>query len=186
MGKVFETHAGTKVHNIGPGLVSVPFHVVRETEVGPRDPAGTDTAIQVGRELSEECNIGDDCKYVNIFIQVGPRTAAASLNTGWIEWAFVTKRELDAVPTNTNLGTMTLGNVCKNYFRNECVMTGFIPVAENISNGVSLQIKIPKPKVRLTIGDQYILFIWGRTVSATETGTANFRVITSFMYKNYH
>jgi len=184
--KTFETHADTKVHNIGPGNVSFPNHIIRDTEVGARSTAGGDTTIQVGRGLGEECNVGDLCKYVNLFIQVGPRTPTTSVNTGWIEWAFVCKREGDIDPVVTNIGVLTLGTICKNYFRNECVMTGFIPVAEQISNGQNIIIKIPKSKVRLTVGDQYILYLYGRTVSSTESGTANFRVITSFMYKNYH
>jgi len=182
---VSEQHSDTKVHTIGPGTVIIANHIMRDTEAGARSPDGGDTTIQVGRGLGEECNIGDICKYINIFIQAGPRSDALT-NTGWLEWAFVRKRSLDTNPTNTNLGILTLGTVCTNYFRNECIYTGVIPVGRRQPNMVALHIKIPKNFQKLLFGEQLVLFLFFRTVSATETGTADCRVLTSFIYRNYH
>ncbi len=66
--KAHEKHSGTKVHTIGPGTVATAFQIIRDTEVGDRDPSGGNDTIQLGRSFDEECNIGDSCKYVNIHI----------------------------------------------------------------------------------------------------------------------
>ncbi len=185
IGMASEQHADTKVHTIGPGTIVTANHILRDTEVGDRDPDGGDTTIQVGRGLGEECNVGDTCKYLNIFIQVGPRLEQFVAN-GWIEWAICMHKGTDTPPTNTNLGTLTLGTVCTNYFRNECILTGNIPVGLNQPNSATIKIKVPKFKQKLRVGDRYTLFLYARTISATETATNTFRVISSFMYKNYH
>ncbi len=182
----FEKHSGTKVHTIGPGTVVIANHIIRDTEVGDRTPAGNNDTITLGRSLSEECNVGDKCKFVNIHIQTGPRTITADTNVGWMEWAFCCHKGDDAPPVNTNLGTQTLGDVCTKYLRQECVYTGAIPIGKEQTAVAEISLKIPKNKVRLTVGDLWILYLFGRTVSATESGTNNFRVITSFNYKNYH
>ncbi len=185
MGMASEQHANTKVHTIGPGTVTVANMIIRDTEVGNRDPAGQNATIQVGRSFAEECNIGDTCKYLNIFIQVGPRLEQFVAN-GWVEWALCMHKGSDTPPTNANLGLLTLGNVCTNYFRNECILTGAIPTGQNQPNYIEIKIKVPNFKQKLRVGDRYTLFLYARTISATETATNTFRVLTSFMYKNYH
>ncbi len=186
LGKASEQHSGTKMHTIGPGTVTVANHVIRDAQVGARDPAGANDTIQLGRSLEQECNIGDVVKYVNIFIQAGPRTLSAATSTGWLEWAFCTHKVSDTAPTNANLGISTIGDVCTKYFRNECVMTGNLPVGSGQPNSHNIIIKVPKSKQALKIGDQYILYMYYRTVSATETGTSTARIVTSYIYRNYH
>ncbi len=181
-----EKHSGTKLHTIGPGTVVTPFHIIRDTEVGDRTPAGNNDTITLGRSLEEECNIGDSCKYVNIHIQAGPRENTGQQNIGWIEWAFCIKKGDVANPVNTNLGTNTLGDVCTKYLRNECIYTGAVPVGIAQPAVAEITLKIPKNKVQLKLGDQWILFLIARTISATETATDTFRALTSFNYKNYH
>ncbi len=189
MGKQSEQHSGTKVHTIGPGTVITAEHVIRDSQVGARAPDGGNDTIQLGRSFEEECNIGDQCKFVNIFIQVAPRTVPDPFQVsklGWLEWAFCCVKADTAPPVNTNLGTQTLGNVCTTYLRHDCILTGNIPIGLQQANSQSLQIKVPKAKIRLTVGDEWILFLHFRTASATETGTDSVRVITSFIYRNYH
>ncbi len=184
-GKSSEQHSDTKVHVIGPGTVLVANHILRDTQVGARDPAGGDDTIQLGRGYGEECNVGDMCKYINIFIEAaGKSTADAS--QGWVEWAFVIKKTSDPNVTNANLGTNTLGDVCTKYFRNECIFTGVVPVGIAQPNAVAIQIKIPKTKAVLRTGDQWILYLYARTSRVTETGTDTFKVYSSCMYRNYH
>lgn len=186
---VSEQHSGTKVHTIGPGTVITPEHLIRDSQVGARDPAGGNDTIQQGRGFEEECNIGDKCKFVNLFIQVAPRTLGdppSIQNIGWIEWAFCCIKNDTAPPVNTNLGLQTLGNVCTTYLRHDCIFTGAVPVGTQQPNAVSIQLKIPKAKIKLTVGDEWMLFLHARTASSTETGTGTFRVISSFMYRNYH
>ncbi len=188
-GKVSEQHSGTKVHTIGPGTVVTAEHVIRDSQVGARDPDGGNDTIQLGRSFEQECNIGDLCKYINLFIQVAPRTLGDPPNVvtmGWLEWAVCLVKADTLPPTNTNLGIQTLGDVCTKYLRHDCIYTGNIPVGTTQPNNASISLKIPKAKIKLTVGDEWILFLHFRTTSATETGTTNVRVITSFMYRNYH
>ncbi len=186
MGKSHEKHSGTKIHIIGPATVARPFHIIRDTEVGARDPAGGNDTVQLGRSYDEECNIGDSCKYVNIHLETGPRNDTNEQNIGWIEWAFVIKKSSDADPTNTNLGTQTLGDVCTKYFRNECIYTGAVAHGFQQTNVAEITLKIPKNKVNLRTGDVWLLYFHARTISATETSTNSMQVISSYNYINYH
>ncbi len=185
-GKSHEKHSDTLVHTIGPGTVAVARHTMRDTEVGDRDPDGGNDTIQLGRGYGEECNVGDTCKYINIHIQVGPRKDNSLESVGWIEWGFCIHKNSDPLPTNTNLGTLTLGNVLTNYFREQCIMTGFIPVGRAQASGAEIKLKIPPKMQTMRTGDVWDLFMFGRTVSITETSTTSFRVMTSCNYINYH
>jgi len=188
MFQAHEKHADTLVSVIGPGTVAVTEHIMRDTEVGLRDPAGQNDTIQLGRGFAEECNIGDVCKYINIHIQAGPR-AATSPNAqmgGWIEWGFVCHKGSDAQPTKANIGTLTLGNILTNYFREECIYTGAVPVGINQPATAEITLKIPKKKQMLRVGDEWTLFYIARTTSSTETESDTFKVFTSCNYINYH
>ncbi len=185
-GKGFEKHSGTKVHVIGPGTVAIPFHIIRDSEVGPRDPDGGNDTITLGRSFEEECNVGDSCKFINVHIQAGPRTVNNLESSGWIEWGVVLAKALDPVPTKVNLGISTLGDVLTKYFRQECIMTGNLPVSANACSSMEISLKIPRNKIQLRTGDDWRLYLMPRTVSSTETSTASFKVLTSFNYKNYH
>ncbi len=187
MGKSHEKHSDTLISTIGPGS-AVSQLVVRDTEQGARSSAGNTDTIQLGRGNNEECNQGDTCKYVNIHIQAGPRVVSATntINQGWLEWGFVCQKASDLNPAVTNLGTNTLGDVLTKYFRNECIYTGNMPIGGAQPNSQELTIKIPKSKMTLRTGDEWNLWFSVRTVSATETATDTFRVITSFNYINYH
>jgi len=185
-GKAYEKHSDTKVFTIGPGTTPVSEFIIRDTQVGARDEAGSDDTIQLGRSYGEECNIGDICKYVSIHIQVGPRTINQNINTGWLEWAFCIHKQSDLPPANTNLGTRTLGNICTTYLREECIYTGAIPIGATQPSVAEINLKIPKKKQMLRSGDHWVLYIHPRTISVTETGTTDFRVITSMNFKNYH
>jgi len=186
--KSHEKHSDTLVSTVGPGTTLIGKLIVRDTEQGDRDPAGSTDTIQLGRGNNEECNQGDTCKYVNIHCQCGP-TAVAENNTtnnGWLEWAFVCKKASDLDPTNTNIGVQTLGDVCTKYFRNECIYTGNFPVGGQQPSSQEIQIKIPKTKMTLRTGDEWVFYFFTRTTSATETATNSFKVISSFNYINYH
>ncbi len=183
--KTFEKHSDTKVHIIGPGTVGVPFQIVRDTEQGARSPDGNTDTIQLGRGNNEECNQGDIVKYINLIIQSSPRSADA-VKGGWIEWAFCIMKNSDTAPTKTNLGTNTLGDVMIKYLRNQCIMTGVIPIGQYSSSVVNIQIKIPKQWCVLKTGDEWKVFLNGRTANATATETDTWMVLTSFIYKNYH
>lgn len=185
MPKSKEKHSGTKVHLIGPGTVLVANHILRDTEVGARDPAGGNDTIQLGRSYEAECNVGDVCRYINVMLQCGP-TVNANTSAGWIEYAFVTKREADADPVNTNLGTQTLQNVCTTYFRNECFHTGAVPIGQAQCATANILLKIPKAKQVLRAGEQIVLYLYARTPNSVETATQTFKVYSTFIYSNHH
>ncbi len=186
MGMASEQHAGSKVFVIGPGTTPVSEHIMRDTQVGARNADGGNDTIQLGRSFEEECNIGDLCKFINIFIEAGPRSNTNAENIGWLEWAFCCHKQDDLPPANTNLGTQTLGTTCTNYLRNECIYTGVIPIGFSQPATQTITLKIPKFKQRLKVGDHWVLYVHCRTVSSTETSTSKFKVMTSFMYRNYH
>ncbi len=188
MGKSHEKHSDTLISTIGPATATFGRLLVRDTEQGARDPAGGTDTIQLGRGNNEECNQGDSCKYVNIHLQAGPRTVgnANTAENGWIEWGFVIQKNSDTLPAITNFGTQTLGDILTKYFRNQCIYTGNMPVGGQQPNSTEISLKIPKDRIVLKTGDEWVFYFGARTVSATETGTATFRVITSFNYINYH
>ncbi len=186
LGKAFEKHSGTKVHVIGPGTVIMPKHTMRDTEVGDRDPAGGNDTITLGRSYEEECNVGDSVKYITIHLECVPRVINDLIAIGHIEWAFVIHKNSDLPPDNTNIGISTLGDICTKYFRNECIMTGNVPINASAGTSQEIPLKIPKGKVNIRTGDVWNLYLYARTASATETATNTFKVLSSFNYKNYH
>ncbi len=177
-------HSGTLVVTHGPGTTILPRIQIADTEVGQRDPAGPETNVQANRTTGNECNIGDCIKYINILIQTGP-TAQNNVSQGWLEYAVVTKLQATLDVTNVNLGTQTLGDTCTQYFRNECIWTGFVPVGSTMTNGVALQIKVPKAKQFLRMGDEIIMYVHFRSTVATDVSTTSNRAILSFNYKSY-
>ncbi len=186
LGKATEKHSGTKIHVIGPGTVAVANHIIRDTEVGDRTPAGNNDTITLGRSLEEECNVGDQCAYINIHLQCANRSSTNDQNTGWIEWAVALHKGDDAPPINTNLGVSTLGDVVTKYLRQECLFTGAIPVGLNQPAVGEIKLKIPKNKQKLRVGDQWVIYFYARNITSTETATDTFLVISSFNYINHH
>ncbi len=186
MGKAHEKHSDSLFSVIGPGTAVIPTHVMRDTEVGDRDPAGGNDTIQLGRSYAEECNVGDTCKYMNIHIQAGPRLVDDLASMGWLEWGFVCHKNSDPIVAKTNIGTATLMDILTKYFRNDCIYTGNLPLNSSGCVSQEITLKIPKTKWTLRSGDVWELIFAARTVSTTETGTNTFKVITSCNYINYH
>jgi len=186
LGTSTEKHSGTKVHVIGPGTTIIANHLIRDTEVGDRTPAGNNDTITLGRSLEEECNIGDKCAYVNIHIQASNRASGSDQNIGWIEWAFACHKGDDAPPTNSNLSIHTLGDIVTKYLRNECIYTGAVPVGLNQPAVAEITLKIPKSKIQLRLGDIWKLYLFARNITSTETATDSFLVISSYNYINHH
>lgn len=183
LGKQPLHHSGTLLDNVGSGSVPTKF-VTIETEVGPRSTTGAPKSVQSFRSTDEICQIGDCIKYVNLFIQVAPRTATAN-DVGWLEWAYVCQRENDADIPITQVGNQTLGVIAKQMYRNECVYTGNIPIGSAQANKLDIQLKIPKPKTFLHIGDEYNLYVYYRSTNSADVQTDNIRVILSYFYTSY-
>ncbi len=180
------SHADTKLLNSGSGSIPDQFEIL-ETEAGTRTLTGGTQTITDSRSTGEVVNIGDIVKYVNLFIEFGPRPNITPNEDrlGWLEWALVMVKESEADVPITDIGIQTLGTICKNMFRNECIFTGAIPGGQNQCNYQAISIKVPKFKQKITFGDEWRFITYFRAVSSTATGTDNVRIVKSFMYKGY-
>lgn len=183
--KVPIQHAGTFIGNQG-GATAPHSMTIVETETGARTTTGTAQSTKSFASTDETCNIGDTIKYVNLFLQAASREVETGDDrNGWLEWALVCVKESETAVPITQLGTLTLGQVCTNMFRNECIFTGAMPIGLTQGNYLPIKIKIPRSKQKLRIGDQWRFITYFRDVKATSTSTSAIRVIKSYMYKSY-
>lgn len=184
--KVGIRKSGTNLLNVGAGTAPQTFNVL-ETEVGARPTSGAEINIKDFASSGETVNVGDIVKYVNLFIQVCPRLEqGAPLNhVGWLEWAFVMVKESETTVPITNLGVQTLAVVCTNMFRNECIYTGAVPTGTTQGNYLAIQIKVPKFKQKIRMGDEWRLITSFRSSLSTDVTTDTIRLVRSFMYKCY-
>ncbi len=184
-GKQGVQHAGTVVANTGGG--SVPEEqTILKTSAGPRNVTGANQNYASQRDTGNLVNVGDLVKYVNLFVQAGARQAQGVDDaTGWLEWALVCCKESETNVPITTLGVQTLGVVCTNMFRNECIYTGCIPVGIDIPNSIPISLKIPSTKSFIRVGDEWRFITYFRDMKATSTSTTSVRLIKSFIYKGY-
>ncbi len=140
-------HADSILSNVGEASTVGNFTVL-DTSAGARDLTGGSITIKSSATTARVVNVGDIIKYVNLFIQCGPRADQGTDQdrTGWLEWAFVCVKESETQVPVTDLGILTIGTICTNMFRNECIYTGNIPVGGTQPNSASIVIKIPKFK----------------------------------------
>ncbi len=181
-GKSGTKHAGTLLANIGPESVPTKLIII-ESSAGQRQENIFE--LQDNAFSDETCRSGDLIKFVNIHIQAASRNEAGADNRGWIEYAVVWKREGEADVTTARLGTLTLGTVATNLYRNDCIWTGFIPIFNAGSHGAELSLKMPKTKQFLKVGEELVMFVSYRAQSATALGFDDNRVILSYNYKAY-
>ncbi len=184
--KVAIQHTDTLVANIGNSGNPVQFEVL-ETETGTRTLTGASQTTKDSASTAEVVNIGDTVKYINLFIQAGPRQAGTGADdrTGWLEWAFLMNKESDTVIPTTQLGTQTLGDVATKMYRNECIYTGCMTIGNNQPSYLPIILKVPRFKQHIRIGDEWSLYVKFRSVLSTSVDTDAVRVILSFMYKTY-
>ncbi len=178
-------HAHTLLSNVGSGSVPTTFEVL-ETEAGLRTTTGGSQTIKDSASTAEVVNIGDTVKYINLFIQCAPRNGSANLDKGgWMEWAFVCVKESETTVPITDIGIQTLGVICTNMFRNECIYTGAFPMGTSQSNNIAISLKIPRFKQRIRFGDEWRLICYFRAADSTSVSTTAVRLLQSFMYKAY-
>ncbi len=188
MGKTPVKHASTLVDNTGPGVGSFFGHVIYETDVGARATSGATKNIQEKSTTGRIIQVGDIVKYVNVCLQCSPRGADSTNikdDSGWLEWAFVFQRERDQSPTVANIGTSTLGEVCSNVYREDCLMTGCFPVGSRQSMSLDLKFKLPEKACKIRMGYLLKIFCYVRGSSSTDTRTDSNRLIASSFFKSY-
>ncbi len=177
-------HGDTLLSNIGSGSVPTTFEVL-ETEGGARTLTGASQTIQSSASTGEVVRVGDTVKYINLFFEIAARAITAATDVGWLEWAFVCVKESETTVPITTVGTQTLGIICTNMFRNECIFTGCIPVGLNQSNCTTIKLKIPKFKQVIRLGDEWRFVCYFRSNNSADVQTASHRLVQSFMYKTY-
>lgn len=177
--------ANTLVSSTGGASVPAIF-IVLNPDSGARSIDGAEQQIKDNADTAESCFVGDTVKYINLFLQASPRIFSDQGNAqGWLEWAFVCVKQTETVPPITQLGVLTLGNVCANMYRNECIMTGAIPIGLNQPNVANITLKIPPAKQKAVLGDEWRFITYFRDVLTTSTSTNAIRLIKSYMYKTY-
>ncbi len=181
-GKAGIKHAGTLLANIGSGTAIITKQVIIESSAGARQEAVFQ--LQDDAFSDETCRAGDCVKFVNSHIQSSSRGDADS-RIGWLEYAYVWKREGETDVTNTQIGVLTLGTICTNLYRNDCIWTGFIPIFRNGAHGAQVKLKMPKSKKYLKVGEEFVLFVYFRSNNSASMGTDDNRVILSYNYKAY-
>ncbi len=179
-------HSDTNVTTVGGGTIPSSTNVL-ETQGGARPTGGGETTIKSSATTGEIVNVGDIVKYVNLFIEVAPRSTATTPaeSMGHLEWAFVMVKESETSVPITQTGVRTLGNICTNMFRNECIYTGQVPIGLNQANSMTAVIKVPKFKQKIRLGDEWRFITWFRSWDSTNDDLNNVKVIKSWMYKAY-
>ncbi len=158
MGKDPIKKSGTFIAGaIGPASV-ITAVTLNTTPLG-RDSAGADSTIRDSQTTSNLSNVGDIIKYINIHLQCGARNASPEDDTsGWLEWAIVKYRESVVQPVNTNLGIKTLGDVCTQTFRGDCLLTGNFPVGGDTPNNAEITLKVPKVATKMQLGSAILIY----------------------------
>jgi len=180
-GKLGVKHADSFINNIGGGSAPTAFTMV-DVDAGARSE--THQSIQNSADTNSTCMVGQLVKYINVHIQVAPR-GGTNDESGWLEYAVVWQPEDATKIAITNMGTMTLGEVATNFYRNDCLWTGFIPTGKTHASGAEFVIKCPKQHEYLKIGDSYILYCWYRSSDSTESTTDAMRLVQSCHFKAY-
>ncbi len=154
-----------------------------------RSSTGADVTIRDDQDTSNQCNVGDIIKYVNICIEVGPRIEQGAQtdidNNGWLEYAVVYQKERSLDIPATQLGLQTLGAVATKMYRGECFYTGCIPVGAQQPNVLDIKIKIPKNFIKFQLGSNFKIYCYFRSVNSADIRTDSHKLIVSSIYKNY-
>jgi len=185
MGKDAIKKAQTLIAVIGPSTTPITDFDIIEVNAN-RTVGGGAQVVTDTRNTASLCNVGDIVKYVNLIIQTGPQDETPEDDTsGWLEWGVVKYKEGKVIPTNTLLGTQTLGNVLTNAFRGDTLLTGAIPVGGDQPSVANIQIKIPKIFNKLQIGSCLVLYVHFRSTNSASTSTTLNTCVMSFNYKCY-
>ncbi len=176
-------HSGTFIENAGGASTPGNF-VILETSGGERSDTGAPQTIQSFSSTDSDCKTGDTCKQVNLTLQCSPRVNQTELDTTvWLEWALICVRANETEVPTTRTGVQTLGDICTNMYRGECIYSGAIPIGTKQPAVAVIVLKIPKHKKKIKLGDQWRFLTYFRDTVATSTSTNAVRVVKSYNYK---
>ncbi len=160
-----------------------------KTTVGKRSSDGAVQILNIQQKTDEFCMVGGQIKYLNACIECSPRGAEPTNlldNSGWLEWGVIWQvEELDDLAI-TNIGTEQLGVLLNRMYRNNCLMTGCIPIGARQSMITDIKLKVPDRMQKLTIGSIFKIFCYFRSSSSTDVRTDSHRLLVSTQYKTYN
>ncbi len=188
LGKTPVKHFSTLVDNTGPAVGTFFSHIVFQTDAGVRTATGGVRNIKQLADTAEEVNVGDLIKYVNVCLQCTPRGVEPTNvldNAGWLEWALITQKENATLPTVANIGVITLGNICTNFYREDCLMTGCFPIGTNQAMSVDLKFKLPQKCCKIRLGHILRVICFIRTSNSADARTDSHRLLASSNFKCY-
>lgn len=127
-------------------------------------------------------------KYINIRLESGVRDVSPAA-PGFVEYAIVVFEENESGPTvnaaiTAAMGTRTLGDVCKQLYRGNCIWDGAFAVSREIPRVMDIKIKLPPKFCANKIGKWIVLLKTFRTNDVSDT-TSDCRTWYSHMYKVY-
>ncbi len=187
MGKDAIKHSDTLVQTVGNGS-NVSQYVICRTGVGNRTLDGSVQTIQDSSNTGQFLQVSDIVKYFNIILQAAITEAGSDQNTqtqGWIEWAITWRDESTVNIPSTNLGVKTLGDICTQMFRGDCLMTGQFPVSVNLPNVERILLKVPQKAIKWKIGNELVLNTIFRSAEVTDLSTDTVRLVKSTHFKVY-
>lgn len=169
---------------IGPATNPTAFTVIETIE---RNADGQSQTIRADQNTAQVANVGDIVKYINIHIQTGARDSVDPEDdtSGWLEWAVIKYKETFVQPPITQLGVKTLGDVCTQMFRGDCLLTGAVPVGGDTPNTAEIVLKVPKIQIKQQIGSRITMFVHFRSVNSASTATDLNTTVLSANYKLY-
>ncbi len=151
--------------------------------------AGTGGHAFEGADFKNQCSPNSVIKYFNLTIQSAIKSSEAEFRPGWIEYAFLRFDNYTATPTvpaglSASTGTETFPNLCKTWFRGNCVWTGTIPISVETPVAQLIKIKVPDKWCKNMRGSYWQLWVMFRSSKSTDTVTT-IRNISSAQYKVY-
>jgi len=186
MGKDPIKKSGTLIAGaIGPSSAITAVTLIT-TPLG-RDGSGSTVTIRDAQNTENLANVGDIVKYINVHLQCGARDSIAPEDdtSGWLEWGIIKYKEGVIPPSNTQLGTKTLGDVLTQTFRGDCLMTGNFPVGGDIPNVAEIVLKVPKIVSKMQLGSAILIYLHYVSVNNASTATDLASLRISFNYKLY-
>ncbi len=127
-------------------------------------------------------------KYINIRFQSGLRDVAPR-SPGFVEYAVVIFEEQQSLPTldaiiTAGMGTQTVGDLCTNLYRGNCIWQGAFAISEQVPGVLDLKIKIPNKWCKMKRG-MYIMLVKGAHTVDVSDVTTDFRTFLQVNYKCY-
>ncbi len=149
--------------------------------------AGTADVFE-NADTKDLCSANSVIKYINIRLQSGIRDIAPSA-PGFVEYAIVLFQKEEAEPTlnaaiTANLGTQTLGDLCRNLYRGDCIWEDSFPVSRENPAVANIKVKLPDKCVKTERGKYLMLLKAFRTQDVSDT-TSDCRTWYSHNYKVY-